>query len=204
MPSYVLIVNGSEHRIEADGDMPLLWALRDLLRFTGTQVRMRYRSVWRVHCTWMASAVRSCQIPLSATLGKRYITIEGLSASGSHPCQVAWIEEDVSQCGYCQAGMIMETAALLASKPNPTEQDMNPASTDMSAAAVHSSVFAVPCIALRPRTGHDSHPAIVSEDRRTGSLRATAINRSCRLRQPRAQPSGGCLLTKCLHRHNAR
>jgi aerobic-type carbon monoxide dehydrogenase small subunit (CoxS/CutS family) len=71
------------------------------------------------------AAVRSCQIPLSATQGKRYVTIEGLAPIGSHPCQLAWVEEDVSQCGYCQVGMIMETAALLASKPNPTDQDID-------------------------------------------------------------------------------
>jgi len=124
MPSYVLVVNGTEHRIDADADMPLLWALRDLLRLTGTKYGCGMGTCGACTVHENGVAVCSCQIPLSATNGKRYITIEGLSASGSHPCQVAWIEEDVAQCGYCQAGMIMETAALLASKPNPTDREI--------------------------------------------------------------------------------
>ena len=124
MPSYVLVVNGTEHRIDADADMPLLWALRDLLRLTGTKYGCGMGACGACTVHENGAAVRSCQIPLSATNGKRYITIEGLSASGSHPCQVAWIEEDVAQCGYCQAGMIMDTAALLASKPNPTDREI--------------------------------------------------------------------------------
>jgi aerobic-type carbon monoxide dehydrogenase small subunit (CoxS/CutS family) len=124
MPSYVLVVNGGEHRIEGDGDMPLLWALRDSLRLTGTKYGCGIGACGACTVHENGVAVRSCQIPLSATAGKRYVTIEGLSAGGSHPCQMAWIEEDVAQCGYCQAGMIMETAALLASTPKPTEQDI--------------------------------------------------------------------------------
>jgi isoquinoline 1-oxidoreductase alpha subunit len=69
--------------------------------------------------------VRSCQVLLSNTAGKTYTTIEGLSPNVTHPCQKAWIEEDVSQCGYCQAGMIMQTAALLKRKPHPTDQDID-------------------------------------------------------------------------------
>ncbi len=125
MPNYVLLVNGSEHRIEADPDMPLLWALRDLLRLTGTKYGCGIGGCGACTVHENGAAVRSCQIPLSDTQGKRYITIEGLSPNGSHPCQLAWTEEDVSQCGYCQAGMIMETAALLASKPNPTDHDID-------------------------------------------------------------------------------
>ncbi len=125
MPTYVLVVNGTEHRIEADSDMPLLWALRDLLRLTGTKYGCGIGGCGACTVHENGAAVRSCQIPLSATQGKRYITIEGLSASGNHPCQLAWVKEDVSQCGYCQAGMIMETAALLASNPNPTDHDID-------------------------------------------------------------------------------
>jgi isoquinoline 1-oxidoreductase alpha subunit len=72
-------------------------------------------------------AVRSCQVPISAAAGKSYITIEGLSGDGKHPCQQAWIEEDVSQCGYCQAGMIMTAAALLHEKPSPTDAEIDQA-----------------------------------------------------------------------------
>jgi aerobic-type carbon monoxide dehydrogenase small subunit (CoxS/CutS family) len=125
MPSYVLQVNGTEHRIDADADMPLLWALRDMLRLTGTKYGCGTGVCGACTVHEDGIAVRSCQISLSATQGKHYVTIEGLSPNGSHPCQLAWIEEDVAQCGYCQAGMIMETVALLARQPKPTDHDID-------------------------------------------------------------------------------
>ena len=125
MPTFVVAVNGSEHRVDADPEMPLLWMLRDLLRLTGTKYGCGIGACGACTVHENGVAVRSCQIPLSATQGKHYVTIEGLSASGSHPCQLAWIEEDVAQCGYCQTGMIMEAAALLKSKPNPTDADID-------------------------------------------------------------------------------
>jgi isoquinoline 1-oxidoreductase alpha subunit len=125
MPAFTLLVNGEKHRIDADAGMPLLWALRDFLRLTGTKYGcgMGVCGACTVHEN--GEPVRSCQIPLSATAGKAYTTIEGLSPDGSHPCQKAWLEEDVSQCGYCQAGMIMQTAALVRHKPEPTDQDID-------------------------------------------------------------------------------
>lgn len=125
MPNYVLVVNGVERRVDADPDMPLLWALRDVLRLTGTKYGcgMGVCGACTVHEDGVA--VRSCQIPLFATKGKHYLTIEGLSPAGTHPCQLAWIEEDVAQCGYCQPGMIMETAALLAITAHPTDEDID-------------------------------------------------------------------------------
>ena len=125
MPTFVVAVNGSEHRVDADPEMPLLWMLRDLLRLTGTKYGCGIGACGACTVHENGVAVRSCQIPLSAIQGKHYVTIEGLSASGSHPCQLAWIEEDVAQCGYCQTGMIMEAAALLKSKPNPTDADID-------------------------------------------------------------------------------
>jgi isoquinoline 1-oxidoreductase alpha subunit len=125
MPTFVVAVNGSEHRVDADPEMPLLWMLRDLLRLTGTKYGCGIGACGACTVHENGVAVRSCQIPVSATQGKHYVTIEGLSASGSHPCQLAWIEEDVAQCGYCQTGMIMEAAALLKSKPNPTDADID-------------------------------------------------------------------------------
>lgn len=130
MPTYVVEVNGVERRVDGEPDMPLLWALRDLLRLTGTKYGCGIGACGACTVHENGEAVRSCQIPLSATQGKRYVTIEGLSASGSHPCQLAWIEEDVAQCGYCQAGMIMEAAALLASKPTPTDGDIDSSLSD--------------------------------------------------------------------------
>src|SRR5580704_18215588 len=116
MSAFVLSVNGTSHRLDADPEMPLLWVLRDLLHLTGTKYGcgMGVCGACTVHED--GRAVRSCQIRVAATVGKKYVTIEGLSANGSDPCQKAWLEEDVSQCGYCQAGMIMQAAALIRGK----------------------------------------------------------------------------------------
>ena len=125
MPAFTLTVNEKRHRLDADPDMPLLWALRDFLRLTGTKYGcgMAVCGACTVHEDGVP--VRSCQIPLSTTLGKHYVTIEGLSAQGDHPCQEAWLTEDVSQCGFCQAGMLMQAVALIRRKPNPTDADID-------------------------------------------------------------------------------
>jgi isoquinoline 1-oxidoreductase alpha subunit len=130
MTSFTLTVNGKQHRIQAESDMPLLWALRDLLRLTGTKYGcgMGICGACTVHEN--GTPTRSCQVPVSQAAGKNYVTIEGLSAKGDHPCQVAWLEEDVAQCGYCQAGMIMEVAALLKRNPVPTDAEINAALGD--------------------------------------------------------------------------
>ncbi len=130
MPTFHLVVNGAQHRVDTDPDMPLLWVLRDLLRLTGTKYGCGIGVCGACTVHENGEARRSCQIPLSATKGKRYVTIEGLSATGNHPCQLAWLEEDVSQCGYCQAGAIMETAALLKRKPNLNDGDIDAALGD--------------------------------------------------------------------------
>ena len=125
MPLFTLTVNGTRRQLDADPDMPLLWALRDLLRLTGTKYGcgMGVCGACTVHED--GRAVRSCQIRLAATTGKKYVTIEGLSANGSDPCQKAWLEEDVSQCGYCQAGMIMQAAALIRGKSKVSDEDID-------------------------------------------------------------------------------
>jgi isoquinoline 1-oxidoreductase alpha subunit len=130
MPVFTLILNGERHRVDADPEMPLLWAVRDVLRLTGTKYGcgMGVCGACTVHQDGVA--VRSCQVPLSTTPGKSYVTIEGLSANGDHPCQKAWLEEDVSQCGYCQAGMIMQAAALLRQKPKPSDEDIDASLSD--------------------------------------------------------------------------
>ena len=125
MPVFTLIVNGEKHRVDADPGMPLLWALRDFLRLTGTKYGCGMAICGACTVQEDGVPVRSCQIPLSATASKSYTTIEGLSADGSHPCQKAWLEEDVSQCGYCQAGMIMQAAALLRHKAHPTDDEID-------------------------------------------------------------------------------
>jgi len=113
MARFDLEVNGQRHAVEGDGEMPLLWALRDELGLTATKFGCGEGLCGA--CTVLEDdvAVRSCQVTLEAAAGKRYTTLEGLSADGSHPAQRAWLDEQASQCGYCQGGMILEVAALL-------------------------------------------------------------------------------------------
>ncbi len=122
-----LLVNGEEHEIKADPDMPLLWVLRDLLGLTGS----KYSCGMSVcgACTVLVDGepVRSCSTPVAAVSGKKITTIEGLSADRSHPVQQAWIEEQVPQCGYCQSGQVLSAVALLARKPQPSDADIDKA-----------------------------------------------------------------------------
>jgi isoquinoline 1-oxidoreductase subunit alpha len=127
MASFELTVNGSVRVVEADGDTPLLWILRDNLGLTGTKFGCGEGECGACTVHLDGEAFQSCQVPLSEAAGKAVVTIEGLSKDGSHPVQKAWIEEDVSQCGYCQPGMIMTAAALLATKARPTDDDVDKA-----------------------------------------------------------------------------
>jgi len=127
MPIFSFTVNGKPHSVAADPEMPLLWVLRDILELTGTKYGCGMGVCGACTVEQNGDAVRSCQITVSAAANKKFTTIEGLSANGDHPCQRAWVEEDVSQCGYCQAGMAMETAALLAKTPHPTDSDIDAA-----------------------------------------------------------------------------
>ena len=127
MAKLKLHVNGVDHAIEADPDMPLLWALRDLLGLTGTKYGCGEAlcGACTVHLDGMA--VRSCQTPVSAAAKQKITTIEGLSAHGDHPLQKAWCDLVVPQCGYCQPGQIMSAAALLSAKPKPTDTEIDTA-----------------------------------------------------------------------------
>jgi aerobic-type carbon monoxide dehydrogenase small subunit (CoxS/CutS family) len=119
---FVITVNGRLRTIEsADPDMPLLWVLRDRFRLTGTKFGCGVGVCGACTVHMDGEAVRSCQVPVSAAARHRVTTIEGLSPEGRHPCQRAWLEEDVAQCGYCQPGMIMAAAALLARR-RPTDE----------------------------------------------------------------------------------
>ena len=122
-----LDVNGTVHEVDAPGEMPVLWVLRDLLGYTGVKFGcgMSLCGACTVHLD--GEAVRSCGTPASAAAGKKVTTIEGLSPDGSHPVQRAWAELDVVQCGYCQSGQIMAAAALLAEKPDPSDADIDAA-----------------------------------------------------------------------------
>ena len=121
MPSYKLHINGKNHDVVTDADTPLLWVLRDELNMPGTKYGcgMAMCGACTVHLG--GNAVRSCSIPVSAVGDNDVTTIEGLSEHGDHPLQKAWIEQDVAQCGYCQAGQIMNAAALLMQNPNPDD-----------------------------------------------------------------------------------
>jgi isoquinoline 1-oxidoreductase alpha subunit len=120
-------LNEKAQTVDVSPDMPLLWVLRDTLNMTGTKFGcgMALCGACTVHIN--GEATRSCITPISSVSGKKIITIEGLSADGSHPVQKAWIEEDVPQCGYCQSGQIMSAVALLRKKPKPTDADIDDA-----------------------------------------------------------------------------
>ncbi len=130
MAAFTLTINRRKRRVEADPEMPLLWVLRDLLQMTGTKYGCGAGVCGACTVHENNVAVRSCQVPVSQAVGKSYTTIEGLSDVGDHPCQKAWIEEDVAQCGYCQPGMIMTAAALIRDKPDPTDADIDSALSD--------------------------------------------------------------------------
>ena len=120
-------VNGTEHDVNVGDDMPLLWVLRDVLGMTGTKFGcgMALCGACTVHLN--GQPVRACITPISTVAGKTVTTIEGLSPDSSHPVQLAWVEADVPQCGYCQSGQIMTAAALLAKKAQPTDADIDEA-----------------------------------------------------------------------------
>jgi isoquinoline 1-oxidoreductase alpha subunit len=122
-----LTVNGHEQHFDGDPDLPLLWYLRDTLGFTGTKFGcgMALCGACTVHIDGVAT--RGCITPMAATTGKQVTTIEGLSPTLDHPLQKAWQELNVAQCGYCQAGQIMQAAWLLKTKPNPSDDDIDSA-----------------------------------------------------------------------------
>ncbi len=120
-----LLINGQSREVNAPPEMPLLWALRDILNLTGSKYGCGVGVCGACSVLVDNQAVRSCLTPISSLEGKSITTIEGLSPDNSHPLQKAWIELDVPQCGYCQAGQIMNAAALLKSVPKPTDEDID-------------------------------------------------------------------------------
>lgn len=126
MPKYTLEINGKSTAVEADADMPLLWALRDKVGLTGTKFGCGIAQCGACTVHMNGSPVRSCVLPISAADGSRITTIEGLADKDQlHVLQQVWIDQDVAQCGYCQAGQIMSAAALLAQNANPTDEDID-------------------------------------------------------------------------------
>jgi isoquinoline 1-oxidoreductase alpha subunit len=124
-----LDVNGATHNVDVSPEMPLLWVLRETLGLTGTKFGcgLGQCGACTVHVDGVAT--RACLTAVSAVTGKKVTTIEGLSATSSHPLQAAWVAEQVPQCGYCQSGQIMTAAALLARTPKPTDAQIDTAMT---------------------------------------------------------------------------
>lgn len=124
MATINLKVNGKIHTVDVDPKTPVLWVLRDHLGLVGTKFGcgMAQCGACTIHLD--GNAVRSCIMPVSQIENKEVVTIEGLSEDGDHPVQKAWLEHDVAQCGYCQAGQIMTATALLKNKPSPTDEEI--------------------------------------------------------------------------------
>lgn len=127
MATYNLKVNGRTLEVEVDPATPMLWVLRDHLKLVGTKYGCGIAQCGACTIHLGENAVRSCQLPVSSVGDQKITTIEGLSENGDHPVQKAWLEVDVPQCGYCQAGQIMTASALLKKNPNPTDAEIESA-----------------------------------------------------------------------------
>jgi isoquinoline 1-oxidoreductase alpha subunit len=127
MPVFQLRVNGEHYSVDVDGNMPLLWVLRDVLGLTGTKFGCGVSQCGACTVHLDGQAVRSCATDVGVACLSEITTIEGLSPDGSHPVQRAWIERAVPQCGFCQPGQVMSAAALLAANPNPDDEQIDSA-----------------------------------------------------------------------------
>lgn len=138
-----LHVNGQTTAVDADPAMPLLWVLRDLLNLTGTKFSCGVAACGACTVRVDGAAVRSCVTPVSAVAGRRIQTIEGLGAPDKpHALQLAWVEEQVPQCGYCQSGMLMAAASLLEKQPRPTDADIEAAVNNICRCGTYQRVRA--------------------------------------------------------------
>ena len=131
MTRITLKINGSSHSLDVPDDMPLLWALRDKLNLVGTKYGCGIGACGSCTVLVNGSPVQSCRIKATSLVGKEITTIEGLSADGSHPVQRAWHDEDVPQCGYCQAGQVLAATALLTKIPKPSDADIDSAMSEV-------------------------------------------------------------------------
>jgi isoquinoline 1-oxidoreductase subunit alpha len=123
--AFTLLVNNIQYAVDVEPDTPLLWVLRDSIGLTGTKYGCGIGQCGACTVLMKGLAVRSCSLPVSRAVGTPITTIEGLSADGTHPVQLAWKEFDVPQCGYCQSGQILAAAALLEKTANPTDEDID-------------------------------------------------------------------------------
>lgn len=127
MATYNLKINGQKTEVNVAPDTPMLWVLRDYLNMPGTKYGCGVAQCGACTIHLDGNAMRSCMLPISVIGDKAITTIEGLSEDGDHPVQKAWLEHDVAQCGYCQAGQIMSASSLLNNTPNPTDADIDAA-----------------------------------------------------------------------------
>ena len=127
MASFTLVINNKSYQVEAEPQMPLWWAIRDLAGLTGTKYGCGISQCGACTVHLNGAPIRSCSMPVSSVANQKITTIEGLCDDNSHPVQKAWIEEQVPQCGYCQSGQIMAATALLKRNPSPTDKDIDAA-----------------------------------------------------------------------------
>jgi isoquinoline 1-oxidoreductase subunit alpha len=125
MAIFNLKINGKKHQVDVDPATPVLWVLRDHLDLVGTKYGCGIAACGACTILLEGNAVRSCQLPVSQLENKSILTIEGLSENGDHPVQKAWIEHDVPQCGYCQAGQILSAVSILEKNSNPTDEEID-------------------------------------------------------------------------------
>ena len=137
-----LIVNNKTHEIDVEPEMPLLWALRELIGLTGTKYGCGVSACGACTVHIDGEPVRSCAMPVSAVAGKKITTIEGLSVDTTHAVQKAWEKLDVPQCGYCQSGQIMAAVSLLKAKPAPTDQDIDDAMSNICRCGTYQRIRA--------------------------------------------------------------
>jgi isoquinoline 1-oxidoreductase alpha subunit len=138
-----LMINGKELQIDAEDDMPLLWAIRDLAGYTGTKFGCGIGMCGACSILLDGALTKSCSTPVSAAKGKAITTIEGLATDkGLHPVQQAWVEQDVPQCGYCQSGQIVAAAALLKENPNPSEEEIRAKMVNLCRCGTYQQIFA--------------------------------------------------------------
>lgn len=137
-----LMINGKQHELEAEDDMPLLWAIRDVAGYTGTKFGCGIGLCGACSIHLDGQLARSCITPVGAAKGKEITTIEGLTPEyGLHPVQQAWVDNDVSQCGYCQSGQIMAAAALLKENPNPSDDEIRSKMTNLCRCGTYLQIF---------------------------------------------------------------
>ncbi len=162
-----LNINGTVREFDAHPDTPLLWVIREQVGLTGTKYGCGIAQCGACTVHVDGAATRSCAMPVSAfNEGQKIVTIEGLSSDGSHPVQKAWLELDVPQCGYCQSGMIMSSAALLAQKPKPSDEDINAEITNICRCGTYNRVRAA--IKLAAEGGEIRRGDAPAQDNRRG------------------------------------